>query len=47
LLEAAIRIHETQLQRRQLLKAAWAGGTLLALSTLASIVSAVASILKP
>jgi hypothetical protein len=47
LMEAAIRIHETQLQRRQILKVAWAGGALLALSTLASIVSAVASIWKP
>ena len=47
MIEAAIRIHDTQLQRRQVLKVAWAGGTFLALSTLASLISALASLVKP
>lgn len=47
LVEAAISIHETQLQRRQILEVAWGGGILLALSTLASIISAMSSFWKP
>jgi hypothetical protein len=46
LIQAAISIHETQLQRRQILKVAWVGGTLLALSAVGSVVSAVLPLLR-
>jgi hypothetical protein len=46
LMESAIRLHENQLQRQQILRVAWVGGALLALSSMATLVSAIVPIWK-
>jgi hypothetical protein len=45
MIEAAIKIHDSQLRRRQVLNATWVAGWLLVVPALASIAASVATVL--